>query len=62
MPWKLSALITPCATNSPSSDRTYLEIEGDHFAFREEGERDGGIPAVAEAIVGWLKPRFPAAE
>lgn len=48
--------------NSPSKDKTYLEIAGDHFAFREEGERDGGIPAVAEAIVGWLKPRFPAAE
>lgn len=48
--------------NAPSADKTYVEIEGDHFAFREEGERDGGIPAVAEAVVGWLKPRFPAAE
>lgn len=47
--------------NAASTDKTYLEIEGDHFAFRETGERDGGIPAVAEAIVGWLKPRFPAA-
>ena len=47
--------------NAASSDKTYLEIEGDHFAFRETGERDGGIPAVAEAIVGWLRPRFPAA-
>ena len=47
--------------NAASSDKTYLEIEGDHFAFREAGERDGGIPDVAEAIVNWLKPRFPAA-
>ena len=47
--------------NAASSDKTYVEIEGDHFAFRETGERDGGIPAVAEAIVAWLKPRFPAA-
>ncbi|MGE3692238.1 MAG: alpha/beta hydrolase [Novosphingobium sp.] len=48
--------------NAASSDKTYVEIEGDHFAFREEGERDGGIPAIADAVVGWLKPRFPAAE
>ena len=47
--------------NAASSDKTYVEIEGDHFAFRETGERDGGIPEVAEAIVAWLKPRFPAA-
>jgi hypothetical protein len=47
--------------NAASADKTYLEIEGDHFAFREEGPRDAGIPAVAEAIVDWLKPRFPAA-
>ena len=48
--------------NAASEDKTYLEIEGDHFAFREEGERDAGIPDVAAAIVAWLKPRFPAAE
>jgi pimeloyl-ACP methyl ester carboxylesterase len=47
--------------NAASKDKTYLEIEGDHFAFRETGERDGGIPDVAKAIVDWLKPRFPAA-
>ncbi len=47
--------------NAASQDKTYVEIEGDHFAFREEGARDGGIPDVARAIVDWLKPRFPAA-
>ncbi len=47
--------------NAASSDKTYVEIEGDHFAFREEEPRDGGIPDVAKAIVDWLKPRFAAA-
>lgn len=47
--------------NAASADKTYVEIEGDHFAFREEGERDGGIPDVAAAIIDWLKPRFAAA-
>ena len=47
---------------SPAADRTYVEIEGDHFGFRETGEREGGIVEAAEAIVDWLKPRFPAAE
>lgn len=48
--------------NAASADRSYLEIEGDHFGFREEGEREGGIIDAAAAIVEWLKPRFPAAE
>jgi len=48
--------------NAASSDKTYVEIAGDHFAFREEGERDGGIPDIAAAVTGWLKQRFPAAE
>ena len=48
--------------NAASGDKAYVEIEGDHFGFREEGERDGGIVDAAAAIVGWLKPRFPAAE
>lgn len=48
--------------NAAAEDKTYLEIEGDHFAFRDEGPRDAGIPAVAEAIVDWLKPRFAAAQ
>ena len=48
--------------NAASSDKTYVEIAGDHFAFREEGPRDGGIPDVAAAIVDWLKPRFAAGE
>ena len=47
--------------NAASSDKTYVEIEGDHFAFREQGERDSGIPDVAAAIIDWLKPRFPSA-
>ena len=47
--------------NAASSDKSYVEIEGDHFAFREDEPRDGGIPDVAAAIVDWLKPRFPAA-
>ncbi len=48
--------------NAASADRSYVEVEGDHFGFREEGEREGGIIDVAEVIVDWLKPRFPAAE
>lgn len=48
--------------NAASVDKTYIEIEGDHFGFREEGPRDGGIPDVAEAVVDWLKPRFAAGE
>jgi pimeloyl-ACP methyl ester carboxylesterase len=45
--------------NAASADKTYVEIAGDHFAFREAEPRDGGIPDVAAAIVEWLKPRFP---
>ncbi|MBW8754248.1 MAG: hypothetical protein JF595_08845 [Sphingomonadales bacterium] len=48
--------------NAASLDRTYLEIEGDHFGFRDEGEHEGGIIDAAGAIVEWLRPRFPAAE
>jgi hypothetical protein len=47
--------------NAASQDRTYVEIEGDHFGFRESGEREGGIADAAAAIVDWLKPRFMAA-
>ena len=47
--------------NAASSDKSYVEIDGDHFAFREDEPRDGGIPDVAAAIVDWLRPRFPAA-
>ena len=47
--------------NAASSDKSYVEIAGDHFAFREDEPRDGGIPDVAAAIVDWLRPRFPAA-
>lgn len=50
------------ADNAASDDRTYIEIDGDHFGFREEGERDGGIVDAAAAIVAWLKPRFPSGE
>ncbi len=48
--------------NSASVDRTYVEIAGDHFGFRDEGEREGGIIDAAAAIVEWLKPRFPTGE
>ena len=48
--------------HAASTDKTLVRIDADHFAFRDEGERDGGIPETAAAIVGWLKPRFPAAE
>ena len=48
--------------NAASEDRTHVEVEGDHFGLREEGERDGGIVDAAAAIVAWLKPRFAAAE
>lgn len=48
--------------NAATEDCTYLEIEGDHFGFRDEGEREGGIIDAANGIVDWLKPRFPAAE
>ena len=44
--------------NAGSEDRTYLEIEGDHFGFREEGDREGGIVDAADAIAEWLRPRF----
>lgn len=47
--------------NAASSDKTYLEIEGDHFAFKAQEPRDVGIPETAQAIVDWLNPRFPAA-
>ena len=47
--------------NAASGDKTYVEVEGDHFAFRDEEPRDGGIVDLAEAIVAWLKPRFAAA-
>ena len=48
--------------NAASADKTYVEIAGDHFGFREEGEREGGIVDAAAAIVAWLKPRFAGAE
>lgn len=48
--------------NAASADKTYVEIAGDHFAFRETGERDGGIADVAAAIVAWLRPRFAAGD
>ena len=47
--------------NAASADKEYIEIDADHFAFKEEGPRDAGIPEVGQAIVGWLRQRFPAA-
>lgn len=48
--------------NAASADRTHAEIDGDHFGFRDEGEREGGIIDAAKLIVDWLRPRFPAAD
>ncbi|MFA7584875.1 MAG: hypothetical protein WCY11_01575 [Novosphingobium sp.] len=48
--------------HAATADKTLVRIDADHFAFRDEGERDAGIPETAEAIVAWLRPRFPAAE
>jgi pimeloyl-ACP methyl ester carboxylesterase len=48
--------------NVASADRTYVEVEGDHFGFREAGEREGGIVDAAAIIASWLEQRFPAAE
>ena len=53
--------------NAASGDRSYVEIKGDHFGFRDTpnqagGDREGGIVDAAAAIIDWLKPRFPAAE
>jgi pimeloyl-ACP methyl ester carboxylesterase len=48
--------------NVASADRSYVEVEGDHFGFRDQGERHGGIVEAATAIVDWLEPRFPTAE
>jgi pimeloyl-ACP methyl ester carboxylesterase len=48
--------------NVASADRTYIEVEGDHFGFRDEAKREGGIVEAAEVIVDWLMARFPVAE
>ena len=47
--------------NAACADKTYVEIAGDHFGFREQGPREGGVIDAAAAIVAWLQPRFPAA-
>jgi pimeloyl-ACP methyl ester carboxylesterase len=47
--------------NAASGDKTLLRIGTDHFAFREAPPRERGIEEVAEAIVSWLRMRFPAA-
>jgi len=48
--------------NAASADKTGITIAGDHFAFREEEPRDGGIADAAAAILAWLRPRFPAGD
>ena len=48
--------------NAASEDRTLVRIGADHFAFRDEGERDAGIAETAEAMLAWLRKRFPGAE
>jgi len=47
--------------NAASADKTYVEIAGDHFGFRDQGPREGGIIDAAAAIVDWLSARFPSA-
>lgn len=47
--------------NAASADKSYVEVDTDHFAFKPVEPRDAGIPEVAEAIVTWLTARFPAA-
>jgi pimeloyl-ACP methyl ester carboxylesterase len=47
--------------NAASEDRELLRIDADHFAFKATGPRDAGIPETGEAIVSWLRQRFPAA-
>jgi pimeloyl-ACP methyl ester carboxylesterase len=48
--------------NAASADKTLVRIDADHFAFKDQGQRDAGIPETGEVIVNWLKQRFPAAK
>lgn len=48
--------------NVASADRTYVEVNGDHFGFRDHGDREAGIIDAAAVIVDWLTSRFPTAE
>jgi pimeloyl-ACP methyl ester carboxylesterase len=47
--------------HAASADKTLARIDADHFAFRDEGERDAGIGEVAAVIVDWLRQRFAPA-
>ncbi|MCB2059219.1 MAG: hypothetical protein R3E09_18335 [Novosphingobium sp.] len=47
--------------NAASADKALVRIDADHFAFKEEGPRDAGIPETGKVIVDWLTQRFPAA-
>lgn len=47
-------------TNAASEDKQLIHIDADHFAFKASGPRDAGIAETGEAILAWLKPRFPA--
>ncbi|MCB2077951.1 MAG: hypothetical protein KDE55_09675 [Novosphingobium sp.] len=47
--------------NAATADKMLVKIDADHFAFRDEGVRDAGIPETAKVIVDWLGQRFPAA-
>jgi pimeloyl-ACP methyl ester carboxylesterase len=47
--------------NAASEDKTLARIDADHFAFKDEGPRDLGIPETGKVIVDWLRQRFPAA-
>ena len=48
--------------HAASTDKTLVRIDADHFAFRDEGVRDAGIPETGMVIVDWLAARFAQAE
>jgi pimeloyl-ACP methyl ester carboxylesterase len=48
--------------NAACTDKTLARIDADHFAFKAEGPREAGIVETAEVLLGWLRPRFPAAD
>lgn len=58
LPFVAEGVIQHAAT----ADKTLVRIDADHFGFRDEGERDGGVAETGKVIVDWLKPRFPAVE
>lgn len=47
--------------NAASPDKQLVLIDGDHFGFLPDGEREAGIFEAARVAVDWLKQRFPCA-